>query len=123
MLGGERRITQGCNEKEADMKVLLLCALGLLGLVVLTGCSAIPTGPVIAAIVIDEKGPVSVGDMRAGMKVGVAQAEGILVVAYGDASIVAAMKDANITKVHHVDNETFGVLGVYARYKTVVYGE
>jgi hypothetical protein len=105
------------------MKVLLLCALGLLGLVVLTGCSAIPTGPVIAMVVVDEKGPVSVGDTHAGMKVGVAQAEGILVVAYGDASIVAAMKEANITKVHHVDNETFGVLGIYARYKTVVYGE
>jgi hypothetical protein len=122
MLGGELRIMQGCK-KEAGMKVLLLCALAMLGLVVLTGCSAIPTGPVIAMVVVDEKGPVSVGDMRAGMKVGVAQAEGILVVAYGDASIMAAMKDANITKVHHVDNETFGVLGIYARYKTVVYGE
>ena len=102
---------------------LSLCALVLLGLVVLTGCTAIAVGPVVAAITVDEKGPVSVGDMRVGMKVGMAQAEGILVVAYGDASIVAAMKDANITKVHHVDNETFNVLGIYARYKTVVYGE
>ena len=105
------------------MKLALLFGLALVGIVILSGCSAIPTGPVIAMVVVDEKGPVSVGDTHAGMKVGVAQAEGILVVAYGDASIVAAMKEANITKVHHVDNETFGVLGIYARYKTVVYGE
>ncbi|MGD1001436.1 MAG: TRL-like family protein [Candidatus Brocadiia bacterium] len=102
---------------------LSLCAAVLVGLVVLTGCSAMALGPVVAMVTVDEKGPVSVGDMKAGMKVGVAQAEGILVVAYGDASIVAAMKNANITRVHHVDNETFNVLGIYARYKTIVYGE
>jgi len=105
------------------MKVALLVAVALLGVVIANGCSAIPNAPVIAAIVLDEKGPVSVGDMRAGMKVGVAQAEGILVVSYGDASISAAMANGGLTKVHHVDNETFGVLGIYARYKTIVYGE
>lgn len=102
---------------------LSMCAVMLVGLVVLTGCSAVALGPVVAAITVDEKGPVSVGDMKAGMKVGVAQAEGILVVAYGDASIAAAMKEGNITKVHHVDSESFNVLGIYARYKTIVYGE
>lgn len=102
---------------------VLLCALALAGVVALSGCTAMAIGPVVAAITIDEKGPVSVGDMKAGMKVGVAQAEGILVVGYGDASIVAAMKDGNITRVHHVDNETLNVLGIYARYKTIVYGE
>jgi len=102
---------------------LSLCALVLVGLVVLTGCTAMAIGPVVAAITVDEKGPVSVGDTKAGMKVGMAQAEGILVVGYGDASIVAAMKDGNITRVHHIDNETLNVLGIYARYKTVVYGE
>ena len=75
------------------MKLLLCAALALVGIVVLSGCTAIPTGPVIAAITVDEKGPVAVGDMKAGMKVGMAQAEGILVVSYGDASIVAAMKE------------------------------
>jgi len=103
---------------------LSLCALVLVGLVVLTGCSAMAIGPVVAMVTVDEKGPVSVGDLRAGStKVGVAQAEGILVVSYGDASISAAMANASITKVHHVDNETFNVLGIYARYKTIVYGE
>ena len=106
------------------MKVTLLCALALVGLVALSGCSAIALGPVVAWITVDEKGPVSVGDTKAdATKVGVAQAEGILVVAYGDASISTAMKAGNITKIHHVDNETFNVLGIYARYKTIVYGE
>ena len=57
------------------------------------------------------------GDANAGTKVGMSQAEGILVVAYGDASISAAMKDGNLTRVHHVDKETFDVLGIYARYQ------
>ena len=80
-------------------------------------------GPVMAAVTVDEKGPVAMGDVNAGTKVGMSQAEGILVVAYGDASISAAMKDGGLTKIHHVDNETFNVLGIYARYKTIVYGE
>ena len=103
---------------------LLLCGLALIGIVALTGCT-MANGPVIGGLVtVDQKGPGSVGDIRAGAtKVGMAQAEGILGVAYGDASISTAMKEGNITKVHHVDCETFSVLGVYARNKTIVYGE
>ncbi|MGD1001435.1 MAG: TRL-like family protein [Candidatus Brocadiia bacterium] len=102
---------------------LLLCALAFAGVVSLSGCTVMTTGAVHAAIVIDEKGPVAMGDADAGTKVGTSQAEGILVVAYGDASISAAMKEGNLTKVHHVDKETFNVLGVYGRYRTIVYGE
>jgi len=103
---------------------VLLCALALVGAVALNGCSARAIGPVMAIVTVDEKGPKAMGDASVGStKVGVSQAEGILVVAYGDASIPAAMKNGGLTKVHHVDNETFNVLGIYARYKTVVYGE
>ena len=101
---------------------VLLCALALAAVAILSGC-VMATGSVNAAVVVDEKGPVAMGDASAGTKVGMSQAEGILVVAYGDASISAAMKDGNLTKVHHVDKETFSVLGIYARYKTIVYGE
>jgi hypothetical protein len=103
---------------------VLLCALALVGVVALSGCVAVH-GPVVAGIVtLDVKGPVAVGDMGVGStKVGTAQAEGIICVAYGDAFIVTAMKQAGITRVHHVDSESFSVLGVYARYKTIVYGE
>jgi hypothetical protein len=102
---------------------VLLCVLALVGVVALSGCSAIAVAPVCAWITVDEKGPTSMGDASAGMKVGMSQAEGILVVAYGDASISAAMKDGGLTKVHHVDSESFNVLGIYARHKTIVYGE
>jgi hypothetical protein len=33
------------------------------------------------------------------------------------------MKEGNLTRVHHVDKETFNVLGVYGRSRTIVYGE
>ena len=38
----------------------------------------------------------------------------------GDASISAAMKNGGITRVHHVDNETTNLLGIYAKYVTIV---
>jgi len=45
------------------------------------------------------------------------------VYATGDASISAAMRNGKITRIHHVDHETFSILGVYAKYTTIVYGE
>jgi hypothetical protein len=41
----------------------------------------------------------------------------------GDASISAAMADGGIKKVHHVDMDSFNVLGIYATYTVKVYGE
>jgi hypothetical protein len=107
------------------MKLALLCAAALVGLVLLTGCYCVPMGPgVFAPLVVDEKGPLSVGDMHVGAtKVGTADAEGILFVGYGDGSIAAATREGNITKVHHVDGEMLNIFGIYARYRTVVYGE
>jgi hypothetical protein len=107
------------------MKLALLCAAALVGVLVLSGCGAIPMGPgVCAPLVVDEKGPLSAGDMNVGAtKVGTADAEGILFVGYGDGSISAAARNGNITKVHHVDSEILSIFGIYARYRTVVYGE
>jgi len=45
------------------------------------------------------------------------------VIVIGDASINAAMKNGNITKIHHVDYSVMNILGCYSRYQTVVYGE
>jgi hypothetical protein len=81
-------------------------------------------GPAPAAITIDQKGPVAGGDMTAGTsKVGRSQAEGVLLFSWGDASIQTAAKQAGIQRIHHVDNETLNILGIYARYETIVYGE
>jgi TRL-like protein family len=99
----------------------LLCALGCA--VLLTGCAAVAHGPVTAPITIDMKGPVSAGPAAKSPKVGRAEAWGILLYATGDASIAAAMNNGGITRIHHIDNETMNILGIYAKYTTIVHGE
>ena len=101
------------------MKSLILA---LSCVVVLSGC-AVAHGPVTAAVTLDMKGPVSAGPAMTSPKVGRAEAWGILVYATGDASISAAAANGGITRIHHVDHETMNILGVYARYTTIVYGE
>lgn len=103
---------------------LLLCVLLLVStLVVLQGCTW-PNAPVLAPLVISQKGPVAGFDVNVkGTRVGRASAEGIILVGYGDASISAAKISGNITKIHHVDSEVMNIFGIYSQYETVVYGE
>ncbi len=89
----------------------------------LTACTTIGHAPVTSLIILDEKGPVAAGPAAGSSKVGRAEAWGILVFATGDASISAAMRNGGITRIHHVDHETLSILGVYAKYTTIVYGE
>ena len=57
-------------------------------------------------------------------KTGAASCSSILgVIALGDASQQAAMKNGGITKIHHVDFNSFSILGIYAKFTTTVYGE
>ncbi len=57
-------------------------------------------------------------------KVGVAQCSSWFgMVAIGDASLERAMKNGNITRVHHVDWQARNIMGVVGLYKLVVYGE
>ena len=91
--------------------------------VLLSGCAAVGHGPVTAPITINMKGPVSAGPAATGPKVGRAEAWGILVFATGDASISAAAANGGITRIHHVDHETLNILGIYAKYTTIVRGE
>lgn len=59
-----------------------------------------------------------------GLKVGVAECQSILtLIAIGDASIEAAMRNGGITEVHHIDWEVENILGIIGKYKTVVYGK
>jgi hypothetical protein len=99
----------------------LALALGFTTL--LTGCAAVGHGPVTAPVTWEMKGPVSAGPATGSSKVGRSEAWGILLYATGDASISTAMARGGITRIHHVDHETLNVLGIYARYTTVVYGE
>ncbi|MGQ9707894.1 MAG: TRL-like family protein [bacterium] len=45
------------------------------------------------------------------------------IIATGDASLDAAMKQGGITKVHHVDQEVTSILGLWSTYTIIVYGE
>ena len=90
--------------------------------VLLSGC-VIAHAPVVAPITINERGPVAAGGAAASPKTGRATAMGILFFAHGDASVSAAMANGGITRVHHVDHETTNILGFYAKYTTIVYGE
>ena len=89
----------------------------------LMSCVMVST-PVYGGLFTQTKGAVSGVDNTVGQsKVGKAEAQGIIVVGTGDASIKTAMENGGITKIHHVDHESFSVLGVYAKYTTIVYGE
>jgi hypothetical protein len=101
-------------------RTILIALAGLLFL--FTGCATIyPSGAIYTNVQL----PMQVTD-NAGtpMKTGTAQATSILgLVATGDASIEAAKKNGNITKVYHVDWDAMNVLGIYGRYTVTVYGE
>ena len=64
-------------------------------------------------------------ETQLGTKVGKSQAQSILwLVAWGDAGTQAAARDGGITTLKHADQERFSILlGVYARFRTIVYGD
>jgi len=58
------------------------------------------------------------------LKTGTSECVSILgLVATGDASIEAAMKDGGIQVIHHIDWNAKNILGIYGVYTTTVYGE
>jgi len=95
--------------------------LAVLSLALLAGCSAVT--PMTGSLYVQMDGPVAVGSAAGSSKVGEAQAQGIIGIVTGDASISTAMKNGGITKIHHVDSKVTNILGIYAKYITVVYGE
>jgi len=97
--------------------VLLVFAASALGCVY-------TNGPVITPLETNLTGPVSGNSYTsAATKVGKASAEGVILVGYGDASVGAAAKDGQITKIHRVESKSLNILNVYGRYTTIVYGE
>lgn len=97
--------------------------MAVLAIVACVGCT-FPMGAVVAPVQMT-KSAVAVGDTSMGtdgLKRGEATVEGIILLARGDASIEAAMKDGGITQIHHVDSEEMNILGIYSTYTTIVYG-
>ena len=102
-------------------KALASLAVGVSAIVLLVGCAGVT--PMNGSLYTDLKGPVAVGDAAGSSKTGTAKATAIIGIATGDASIATAMANGGITKIHHVDTHVTNILGIYATYETVVYGE
>jgi len=87
----------------------------LLSLSLFTGC-----------IYMNVKSPLDTDLNRTqlGTKVGVSEAYSVLgLVAWGDAGTEAAAKQGGLTEINHADREVLVILfGVYARERTILYG-
>ena len=109
--------------REAVLKFALIGSLLAAG----GGCAASAHGGQAGAIGVlfsDYQAPGDIGSGEVSPKKGEACVTSILgFVATGDASITAAAAQGGITKISHVDHANLGVLGVYAKTCTIVYGK
>ncbi len=104
--------------KKSKILPLLLVVTALM-----TSCAVVKS-PLVGVWYTDVKSPVAVTGNSNSTKVGSSEATSILgIIATGDASVDAAAKAAGITKIHHVDEHSTSILGLYAKYKVFVYGE
>ena len=89
----------------------------------LSGC-ATAVSPVTGSLYTNVRAPLLVTDSSdKPTKVGRATMRSILgIYAVGDASVEAAVKNAGITRIHHVDYQTQSILGVMADFTVIVYG-
>lgn len=101
---------------------LMVAALSAL---LLSGCAAgSMRTPVNGFLYNDAKAGEGAAGPTSAAKEGRACATSILgIVGTGDASIREAARNGNITRISYVDSETKAILGVWAEYCTVVYGE
>ena len=98
-------------------------ALASLTLALSTGC-AMAASPVTGFIYSDVDAPLSVNSDADNTKKGEASCRSYLgLCATGDASIQTAAANGGIKKIHHVDYKCHSILGVYAEFTTIVYGE
>lgn len=89
----------------------------------LTSCG-VTHSPVMGLAYTDVVSGNAVTSNKLASKVGKSMASSVLgLVATGDASYQAAAKNGGITKISHVDERNYTVLGLYTTYETIVYGE
>ncbi len=105
------------------MKNIKTIAMAAVAACMLSSCAFVKA-PLTGFIYTDMKAPLTATSNGNSSKVGMAKAQSILgIVAQGDASIEAAAKKAGITKIHHVDEHAYSVIGIIATYEVIVYGE
>jgi len=100
-----------------------LSALTLSMIFVLLSACATSTAPVNGAWFTAVQGPNMATTNTESNKVGKASCSSILgLIAFGNCSIKEAAISGGITEISMVDNTSFNLLGLYARFTTVVYG-
>jgi hypothetical protein len=99
-------------------------ALAALAVLPLAGC-AIVSSPVGNGLLFTQvKAPVLANEGPRGTKTGTSKAMNALgLIAMGDASIETAAKQGGITKITHIDHDSFSVLFLFSSYTITVYGE
>jgi hypothetical protein len=105
------------------MKVMKFVLAGCLAIsaAYLTGCAS--GQPISGMLYSDVQGPINATGAPRGAMHGQACASSYLgLVALGDASITAAAKAANVTQVSHVEQSYTNILGFWAQFCTIVYG-
>lgn len=91
---------------------------------VLTGCAGVRSPVSNGFLFTAVQGPVAATMADTYSKSGKSSCVAVLgFVSTGDASIEAAMQNGGITKIHHVDHKSMTVLGLFAKFTTIVYGE
>ena len=104
-------------------KIIAVTILLSLVLIFNIGC-AVARSPVTGYVYTDVKYALEVGTNARSTKVGTAECKSFLgIIATGDASIKAACQKAGITKIHHIDVQVKSILGFFATYTIIVYGE
>lgn len=90
----------------------------------LASCSTVTSGSGLGVIYTGvSEGQIATSN-PCGTKVGTSGSVGVLgLVSIGDASIQTAAHSAGISKISHVDVKKTSILGIFASYKTVVYGD
>ena len=102
------------------MKKVIMC---LFAGIFLCSCG-MTKSPVQGLIYTEVTSGNAVTSNKLATKVGKSTAKGILgLVATGDATYQTAAKNAGITRISHVDERNYTILGVYTVYETIVYGE
>jgi hypothetical protein len=113
------------------MKVKAIAGmLAIVGLMMFSGCAGFyrtEVMPGVGLLYSDVKSPMTTDFNKQDApptKTGKAMAENILgLIVVGDASVEAAAANGGIQKIQWVDYEYKNILGVYAKFTTVVHGE
>jgi hypothetical protein len=116
-----------------SIRCIIGCILLVIIVLISSGCASnlYPGGPSVAGLIYTEVTTpaqmltVAVDKDAQPFRKGEASSVAILgLFAFGNGGIDAAMKDAGITKVHHVDHTTQHFLyAIFAKDKVVVHGE